>query len=239
MKVKNWVAPVVALACAIAAAGAAVALEDIPSEAGKGSAFKNRVFEIKEKGEVAVVVPFAAASPVTITTNGEKQTDVQLFVQDGDNSEVGKDTSPGPKCEVKFIPTKAGTFKLLVKNEGPGPNTVTLQVKTADRDETPTEGSKESGVKRTVFEMKEKGEVAVLLPFAADKPVTVTTNGEKQTDVHVFIQDGDNKEVGKDTSAGPKCEVKFTPTKEGTFKLLVKNDGPGSNKVTLEVKAAE
>jgi hypothetical protein len=129
MKVKNWVA---ALVCAIVASGAAVARENKPSEAAKRSAFKNRVFEIKEKGEVAVLMPFAAAKPVTVRTNGEKQTDVHLFVQDGDNKEVGKDTSPGPKCEVKFTPTKEGTFKLLVKNEGPGANTVTLQVKTAE-----------------------------------------------------------------------------------------------------------
>jgi hypothetical protein len=239
MKVKNWVAPVVALACAMVASGAAVALEDKPSEANKRSAFKSRVFEIKEKGEVAVLLSFAAGRPVTVTTNGEKQTDVHLFIQDGDNTEVGKDTSPGPKCEVKFTPTKEGTFKLLVKNEGPGSNKVTLEVKTAERDETPTEGSKASGIKSTMFEIKEKGEVAVLLPFAAGTPVAVTTNGEKQTDVHLFIQDGDNREVGKDISPGPKCEVKFTPTNEGRFKLLIKNEGPGPNTVTLEVKALE
>jgi hypothetical protein len=238
MKVKHWVLPAVALACAMVASGAAVALEDKTSEAGKASAFKNRVFEIKEKGEVAVLLPFAAGGPVTVTTNGERETDVHLFIHDGDNIGVDKDTSPGPTCEVKFTPTKEGTFKLLVKNEGPGPNTVTLKVKAAERDETPTEGRKESDVKRTVFEMKEKGEVAVLLPFVADRPVTVTTNGEKQTEVHLFIHDG-NKEVGKDTSPGPKCEVKFTPTKEGTFKLLVKNEGPGPNTVTLEVKALD
>jgi hypothetical protein len=238
MKVKNWVAPAVALTCAMLASGAVIAFEDKTSEAGNGSAFKHRVFEIKENGEVAVLVPFAAGGPVTITANGERETDVHLFIQDGDNTEVGKDTSPGPKCAVKFTPTKEGTFKLLVKNEGPGSNTVTLKVKAAEPGETPTEGRKESGVKRTMFEMKEKGEVAVLLPFAADRPVTVTTNGEKQTDVHLFIHDGD-KEVGKDTSPGPKCEVKFTPTKDGTFKLLVKNNGPGANKVTLKVNVAE
>jgi heme/copper-type cytochrome/quinol oxidase subunit 2 len=221
------------------ASGAAVALEDTPSQAGKGSAFKSRVFEIKEKAEVAVLLSFAADRPVTVTANGERETDVHLFIQDADNKEVGKDTSPGPKCEVKFTPTKAGMFKLLVKNDGPGPNKVTLDVKAADQDETPTEVSKDSAVKTTVFEIKEKGEVAVLLPFAAGRPVTVTTNGEKQTDVHLFIQDADNTEVGKDTSPGPKCDVKFTPTKGGTFKLLVKNEGPGPNLVTLETKAAE
>jgi hypothetical protein len=56
---------------------------------------------------------------------------------------------------------------------------------------------------------------------------------------HLFSRDGDNTEVGKDGGPGPKCEVKFTPTKEGTFKLLVKNEGPGPNMVMLEAKAAE
>jgi len=45
--------------------------------------------------------------------------------------------------------------------------------------------------------------------------------------------------VGKDTSPGPKCEVKFTPAKDGKFKLLVRNLGPGANNVTLEVKVAK
>src|ERR1700677_25640 len=155
MKIKNWVAPIVTLACALVVSGGAVTLEDKPSEAGKGSAFKNRVFEIKEKGEIAILLSFAAGRPVTVTAKGERETDVHLFIQDGGNNEVGKDTSPGPKCEVKFTPTKERTFKLLVKNEGPGPNTVTLAVKAADRDDTPTEGSKESGGESTVFEMKE------------------------------------------------------------------------------------
>jgi len=33
--------------------------------------------------------------------------------------------------------------------------------------------------------------------------------------------------------------VKFTPKHDGKFKLLVRNLGPGANKVTLEVKVAE
>jgi len=57
--------------------------------------------------------------------------------------------------------------------------------------------------------------------------------------VHLFIYSKDKKEVGKDTSPGPKCEVKFTPAKDGKFKLLVRNLGPGSNKVTLEVTVAK
>jgi len=32
---------------------------------------------------------------------------------------------------------------------------------------------------------------------------------------------------------------KFTPAKDGKFKFLVRNRGPGANKVTLEVKVAK
>jgi hypothetical protein len=98
------------------------------------------------------------------------------------------------------------------------------------------EGTKFQG--KTV-EMKEKGEFAVLLSFPAGKEVVATTDGKKKTDVHLFIYDAEKKEVGKDTSPGPKCEVKFTPAKEGKFKLLVHNVGPGANQVTLGVKVAD
>jgi hypothetical protein len=239
MKVKNWVACALAVACAMVASSAAAALDDKPAEGSKGSAFKSAVFAMKQKGEVAVLLTSVAGKEVTVTTNGEKETDVNLFIHDGDKNEIGKDTSPGPKCEVKFTPKTDGTFKLLVKNKGPEPNNVTLEVKVAESDDKPADGGKGSAFKSAVFEMKEKGEVAVLRTFAADKAVTVTTNGDKETDVHLFIHDGEKNEVGKDTSPGPKCEVKFTPKTEGTYKLLVKNKGPGPNNVTLEVKVSE
>ena len=131
MQVKNRVACVLAVACAMAATGAAVARDDKPTDGGKGSAFKSKKYEIKEKGEVAVLLTFAAGKEVTVTTNGEKETDVHLFIYAKDKKEVGKDTSPGPKCEVKFTPAKDGKFKLLVRNLGPGANKVILEVKVA------------------------------------------------------------------------------------------------------------
>jgi hypothetical protein len=105
-------------------------------------------------------------------------------------------------------------------------------------DVEPTDEGKGAEFKGKTVEMKDKGEFAVLLAFSTGKEVTATTKGDKETDVHLFIYDEDKKEVGKDTSPGPKCEVKFTPSKEGKFKLLVSNSG-GTNKVTLEVKVAE
>ena len=238
MKVKHGVLFVVAVACAIAVPGVVVALEGKPTEGRSASASKRMVFEIKEKSEVALLLPFAAGE-VTATTSGDKQTDVHLFIYDGDNQEVGQDTSSGPTCEVKFTPTKKETFKLLVKNEGPGSNKVTLDVKAPEGDDKSAEGSKDAAAKSMVFEINEKSKVAVFLPFVAGKEETVTAKGDKQTDVHLFVHDGDNQEVGKDTTPGPQCEVKFTPAKEGPFKLVVKNEGPGPNKVTLQAKAAE
>ena len=101
----------------------------------------------------------------------------------------------------------------------------------------PTDEGQGAEFKGKTVEMKDKGEFAVLLAFPAGKEVTATTRGEKETDVHLFVYDEGKKEVGKDTSPGPKCEVKFTPAKDGKFKLLVRNAG-GTNKVTLEVKVA-
>jgi hypothetical protein len=237
MKVKNWVACALSIACAVAASSAAVALDDKAGDAVKRSPFKSAVFEMKQKGEVALLLPCVAGKEVTVTTNGDKETDVNLFIHDPDNNEVGKDTSPGPKCEVKFTPKTEGTYKLLVKNKGPGPNDVTLAVKVAA--DEPADAGNGSAFKSAVFEIPAKGRVAILRSFATDKEVTVTTNGDKETDVHLFIRDADKNEVGKDTSPGPKCEVKFTPKSEGTYRLLVKNEGPGPNNVTLAVKVAE
>ena len=107
-----------------------VRAEDVkPTDEGKGADFKGKAVEIKEKGEVAILLSFTAGKEVVATTKGDKETDVHLFVYGEDGKEVGKDTSPGPKCEVKFKPAQDGKYKLLVRNLGPGANKVTLEVK--------------------------------------------------------------------------------------------------------------
>jgi hypothetical protein len=132
MKINTWVACVLAIVCVLVASAAMVARQATPIDEGKGTAFKSKTFTMKEKDEVAILLSFEAGKKVTITTNGEKKTDVHLFIHDKDKKEVGKDTSPGPKCEVKFTPKQDGKFKLLVRNLGPGANKVTLAVKVAE-----------------------------------------------------------------------------------------------------------
>jgi hypothetical protein len=88
------------------------------------------------------------------------------------------------------------------------------------------------------IEMKDNGEVAYLLSFTAGKEFEATTDGPKNTDVHLFVYDSTGAEVAKDDSSGPKCSVKFTPEKDGQYKFVIKNAG-GTNTVTFNVKVAK
>ena len=104
----------------------------------------------------------------------------------------------------------------------------------------PSDEGKAAEFKGKTFEMKAKDEAAILLTCTAGKEVTATTKGTKESDVHLFIYSDDKKEVGKDTSPGPNCLVKFTPAKgDDNFTFVIKNHGYGANKVTLKVKVDE
>jgi hypothetical protein len=127
---KNWQVRVLAILFTLAVLCAVRAEDAKLTDEGKGSDFKGKTVEMKDKGEFAVLLDFSAGKEVTATTKGDKETDVHLFVYDPNQKEVGKDTSPGPKCEVKFTPAKDGKYKLVVRNSG-GTNKVTLQVKVA------------------------------------------------------------------------------------------------------------
>jgi hypothetical protein len=101
-----------------------------PTNLGKGTEFKGKKIEMKDKGEVAYVLSFTAGKEFEATTDGKKNTDVNLYVYDKTGKEVGKDDSPGPKCSVKVTPAKDGKYKFVIKNAG-GDNTVTFEVKVA------------------------------------------------------------------------------------------------------------
>ena len=102
----------------------------------------------------------------------------------------------------------------------------------------PTDLGKGAEFKSKKIEMKDKGELAYVLSFTAGKEFEATTDGTKNTDVHLYVYDAAGKAVGKDDSPGPKCSVKVTPAKDGKYKFVIKNAG-GDNTVTFEVKVAE
>ena len=102
--------------------------EQVPAtNLGNAAEFKGKTTEMKDKGEVAYVLSFKAGKDFEATTDGPKNTDVNLFVYDDAGKEVGKDVSPGPKCSVKVTPTKDGNYKFVITNAG-GENTVIFKV---------------------------------------------------------------------------------------------------------------
>jgi hypothetical protein len=106
------------------------------------------------------------------------------------------------------------------------------------QDVKPTDLGKGVAFNGKTIEMKDKGEVTYLLSFTAGKEFEATTDGPKNTDVHLFVYDTSGEQVAKDDSPGPKCSVKVTPKKDGQYKFVIKNAG-GDNTVTFKVKVAK
>ena len=101
------------------------------TDLGNGADFKGKTIEMKDQGEVAYVLSFKEGKEFEATTDGTKNTDVNLYVHNETGKQVGKDDSPGPKCSVKVTPPKDGKYTFLIKNTG-GDNTVTFAVKVAE-----------------------------------------------------------------------------------------------------------
>jgi hypothetical protein len=106
--------------------------EDVkPTDEGKAAEFKGKSFDIKEKGEAAILLAFEAGTRVTVTVTSDKKSDVNLFVYDAAKKQIAKDDSPGPNCELSFTPKEDGKLTLVVRNQGPGENRSTLRVRIA------------------------------------------------------------------------------------------------------------
>ena len=106
------------------------------------------------------------------------------------------------------------------------------------QDVKPTDLGKAAAFNGKKIEMKDKGQVAYLLSFTAGREFEATTDGPKNTDVHLFVYDSSGAEVAQDDSPGPKCSVKVTPTADGQYKFVITNAG-GANTVTFKVKVAK
>jgi hypothetical protein len=117
--------PVVSAALVLLTSG--VSAQDA-KDGGKAEEFKDKAFDIKEKGKAAITLTFPADKEATITVRSKKQTDVHLFILDADKKVLAKDDSPGSSCDLKFTPKKAGPYVLEIRNLGPGDNSCTLKV---------------------------------------------------------------------------------------------------------------
>jgi len=98
------------------------------------------------------------------------------------------------------------------------------------QDVKPTDLGKGAAFNGKKIEMKDKGEVAYFLSFTAGKELEATTDGLKNTDVHLFVYDSSGAEVAKDDSPGPKCSVKVTPEKNSQYKFVIKERRRGQHR---------
>jgi hypothetical protein len=123
-------------ACAVAALVSLAVLgstqaDSAKKEAAQAATFKGKTFDLKENGKGHITLTFPAGKTFSVTVKSEKESDVNLFIYDGDKKVVAKDDSPGPSCKLSFTPAEAGKYTLEVVNKGPGANKSTLQVKAA------------------------------------------------------------------------------------------------------------
>jgi hypothetical protein len=126
---KRWRLGVVAVLFALALLLRGTRADDAkPTDEGKAEDFKGKTFDLKAKGKAAIMLSFPAGKEAVLTVRSEKKSDVNLFVYDADKKVVAKDDSPGPDCDIKFKPEKAGKYTLEVVNLGPGENKSTLKV---------------------------------------------------------------------------------------------------------------
>ena len=106
-------------------------------------------------------------------------------------------------------------------------------------DPKPIDEGKAEEFKGKSYDVDEKGKAVVTLAFPAGKEATITVHGAKKTDVYLFVYDADGKQVAKDDSPGPDCEVKLTPKEAGKYTLEIRNQGPGATSAALKVDYAK
>ena len=129
MQEKVWrVGVPVAVVALAALLGAVQAQDDKAIDGGKAEEFKGKKFDIKAKGKVKIELTFPADKEAALTVRSEKESDIHLFVYGPDGKLIDKDDSPGPSCDLKLTPKKAGKLTIEIVNEGPADNTSTLKV---------------------------------------------------------------------------------------------------------------
>jgi hypothetical protein len=105
---------------------------------------------------------------------------------------------------------------------------------TRAEEDKPSDEGKVEDFKGKTFDLKEKGKAAIILAFPAGKEVTLTVRCDKKPDVNLFVHDSAGKEVAKDDSKGPDCDIKYTSKDGGKYTIEVVNLGPGETKATLK-----
>lgn len=186
-------------------------------------------FDIEELGKKVFHISFPAGEKATIKVKSTDDTDVDLFVDEMDGTEVVKDIDDGKDCLVEFTPLKNKTYRISVINLGPGSNRCTLT-------HTGKEEKIDFGKLTTTkpFNLAEDNKHTIDVKLQEGKLSAVWVFGEKATDIDLFVYDSDGAEVAKDEHLSKDAFVSFVPKTSGTYRIEVVNLGQGDNTCTVK-----
>jgi len=194
----------------------------------------NKPFEIGELEKKVFHVSFPAGQKATIRVKSSEDTDVDLYVEEMDGTDVVSDTDPSKDCMVEFTPLKNKTYRISVINLGPGGNSCLL---THNGKDEKVDFGKLTTTKP--FKVVEDGSHIINVKFEQDKLSAVWVTSEQATDVDVFVFDPDGREIAKDEHVSKDAFVSFIPKTTGMYRIEVRNLGQGDNTCTIKHTTAD
>jgi hypothetical protein len=186
-------------------------------------------FPLKEMEKRVWHISFPAGQKATITVTSEHEADVDLHVEEMDGTEVVEDIDPSKDAKVEFTPLKQKTYRVSVINVGEGDNKCTLTH--TGKIEQPSFG-KTTELKP--FQVAADGTKEFDVKLKEGQWSAVWVSGAKATDVDVFVFGPDGVEVTNDEHVSKDAFVSFVPKETGTYRIEVRNLGPGENTCTLK-----
>ena len=201
---------------------------------GKKPAKPNRPFEIGELEKKVFHISFTAGQKATLKVKSSEDTDVDLYVDEMDGTEVVADTSESKDCIVEFTPLKNKTYRVSVINLGQGGNSCLL-----------THNGKEENVDfgRLVttkpFKIAQDDSYSINVKLEKDKWSAVWVKSEQVTEVNLFVFDPDGAEIAKDKHLAKDAFTSFLPKTSGVYRIEVRNLGEGDNTCTVKHTTTE
>lgn len=83
------------------------------------------------------------------------------------------------------------------------------------------------------FEMDELAKKVFHISFTPGQKATIRVTSVEETDVDLYVEEMDGREVVSDIAESKDCLVEFTPLKAKTYRISVINLGQGGNTCTL------
>ncbi|MCI0681265.1 MAG: hypothetical protein L0Y71_04105 [Gemmataceae bacterium] len=189
----------------------------------------NKPFDIDELGKKVFHISFPANQKATIRIRSADESDVDLFMEELDGTEIVNDIADSKDCFIEFTPLKNKTYRISVVNIGPGGNRCTL---THTGKEEKIDFGKLAQTKP--FNIAENGRHTIDVKLAEGKWAAAWVTGQKATDVDVYVFDPDGNEIAKDEHLSKDCFVSFMPKAAGVYRIEVRNLGEGDNTCTMK-----